>query len=170
MPRQLNTEARPLVHSATRLVYRGGVSKGVKILLVVLGLCVLGLVGIGVAGYVWFDRNKEELKASVEAVQAEAKAYAARADQEGCMAEGRRRADECGALDLGCGIRASTFLRFCLDDAAPSEGFCEGVPAKGEIMDGSRWILAQCSDRGGDSDRCRRLQQVRQDFCQDRGR
>lgn len=145
-------------------------SKGVKVLLIVLGLCVLGLVGLGVAGYLWFEANKEDLKQGFEQIQAEAEAFAANTDQHGCMTEARRRVGACGSFGPICEAKVQGFLTLCLEDARAVPDFCEGVPSKADILESAMWANGQCvADEDADAtSRCARLHQAKQTYCDTR--
>lgn len=145
------------------------VSKGVKILLLVLGLCFLGMIGVGVAGYLWVDANKDRIKEGVIEVGDEAKAFGEKTDQNGCMTEGRARGKACGAFGPMCEAKVLMFLRVCLDYAKPVPGFCDGVPPESDIVGSATWALEQCGAADAvTNNRCSRLQQARQGYCEAR--
>lgn len=149
--------------------YTGSVSKGVKILLIVLGLCFGGMVGLGVAAYLWVDSNKGRFKDKIMEVAEEATAFAETTDQAGCMAEAEARGKACGAFGLKCEMKAVMFLRICLEEAEPTPGFCDGVPPESDIIESAKWTLEQCGAADTvHNNRCSRLQKPRQGFCQDR--
>jgi hypothetical protein len=142
-------------------------SKGVKVLLVVFAVCLLGMVAVGVGGYLWFDAKKDDLRAGGAAAEAAGAAFGARADQAACLQEGLRRAESCGGFGPICEAENGIFLRACLGRATPTPDFCAGVPAEGQILESAVWANAECLERGdaAGTSRCARLMQRKQDFC-----
>jgi len=137
-----------------------------KIILIVLAVGVLLVAAAGVGGYLWFESNRERLRAQGEAAKAEAEAYAGGTDQAGCLAEAVRRFDECSGLM--CEVKTKIFLENCARMARPTEGFCEGVPSGNEIMATVNWSLARCEALGKPGDQpCTRLVRGIQDVCHD---
>lgn len=139
-------------------------SKGIKVLLLVLGLCMLGMVGVVAAGYTWFQSNKDDLKQGIEELRGEAQAFGKTTDQSGCMVEAQRRAGECGAVSPICQGKVQVFVTLCLRNATPVPNFCEGVPAKDQVFDSAMWANRECENT--DTPHCARLQQAKQAFCQ----
>lgn len=147
-------------------MYTRGVSKGVKVLLIVLGLCFTAIIAVIAAGVFWVTENADQLKKGAEEIGAEAEAFAANADQTGCMDETLVRLKACGAVSPVCDVKELIFLRVCLDRAAPTPGFCEGVPKPSDIMASTQWALEQCTFADAVStNRCNRMQQARQRHC-----
>jgi len=130
-------------------------SKTVKILLIV-GTALLLLCGTCVGGAVIYFKSKAgDLKAMGNQIKAEAEAFAATTDEQGCLDESLRRSVTGGLMDeVGHGL----FLGFCLAAAAPTEGFCDGVPEEKSIMRSVTWRLAACREHPEvEAQRCSRL-------------
>ena len=149
-------------------------SQGLKIFLIICGVCVVGFIAMIVAGVVWFNANKDELatdfKAKVEEIHAEASTFAQATDQQGCLDEAVRRASACGGFSPMCEAHAGIFGRICLDEARPTAGLCNGVPKPDAIMDTVTWAAEVCTKyEGVPMDRCQRIYQPLQKFCHESG-
>jgi hypothetical protein len=128
---------------------RKGPSIGL-VLLILFGVVAL-VAGLGIAGFVlWLRANKDRLAAEGRATMAEGRAYAASHDQRGCLDEGLRRLDKCGArtLAFGCEIDAHVFTDACILPARPTAGLCDGVPRKEDIGSFVSWSMRECIRRG----------------------
>ena len=145
-------------------------SKGVKVFLIVLGICIAGMLVVFGVGAWWVYRNADDLKDGLAKIEAEAVAFAAGTDQDGCMAEATRRAGECGVVGPMCEAKAGIFLRLCLGEATPVAGFCDGVPARDAFIETTQWALDECGTNDAVSNnRCTRLMQAKQRYCSDAG-
>ncbi len=115
---------------------------------IVVGLIVL-LCGGAVAGVVlWVRANTGDLKAVGQEMQQEAQRFAVAGTDRTCLEEGFRRTTPCGDLDIKCNVRASVFTSFCLQAAPATDGFCEGVPARGDFLAFTKFATQSCADRG----------------------
>ena len=139
--------------------------KWLKVVLVIFGVLVL-LCGLSSAGFAWwFNENKEKLKGVSDRAMNEGRAFAYEHDAEECVDEGLRR------LELRSGIvdqaEHKLFLKACLQKAARPEGFCTGVPSRGELMKFARWSVERCAAKGKTQNQeCARLMQGIQEACQ----
>jgi hypothetical protein len=139
-------------------------SKTVKVLLILAaGFVVFLVVAVG-AGAMWWKANKVRLMEGGSKAMAEGKAFGTSRQDASCVDEAFRR------LDSGSGftdeIHNRLFLSACLKEAQPTPGFCEGVPAMGEIMSSVKWSLTTCTRRGKANDQpCSRLVQEIQKHC-----
>ena len=140
-----------------------------KILVALGGFGCFALVACGVGSFfVYSSCSDWATRARTEGVrvQGEADTYATAHDQTDCIAEGHRRDDACGAdTEFTCHAEAGVFLSRCLDRATPVPGLCDGVPRSTEIMDSARWGLAQCPGQPDGGQRCARLMQSVQRYC-----
>jgi hypothetical protein len=126
-------------------------STTVKVILAIVGFLFLMVAGTCTAAYLWFDKNKERLKADMEKVVAEAETYGKAHEERECLTAALERVDGCpkGAVDGAmCNSTAGVFLDRCLGVARQSEGFCEGVPPQQEIMEGVTWAVGVCEGLG----------------------
>jgi hypothetical protein len=133
-------------------------------LLLVFG--VLTILGIAVIGGIvwWFSANKDRLIAEGKSANEEAATFAASHDQSACVDEGLRKVMPCDGIM--CEATTKVFTEHCITQATPTPGFCDGVPAMGEIMNTSRWVVAECQRRGKpNNQRCQRLVQAVPEAC-----
>lgn len=139
-------------------------STAVKIILAVLGVGAALVAALVVAGYLWFQRNKDDLKrVGEEQLAAGSEFGRGRASPE-CVGEAIRRMDESSGLFQEVGHKL--FLRACLGTADQPADFCEGVPPKSEIMQSVKYALGACAALGRPGDQpCTRLVQAVQEQC-----
>jgi hypothetical protein len=137
--------------------------KWLKIVLGVGGALVLtcGLLVSGAA--YWFNAHRGELKEKGEQVKADAQAFASTTDQAGCVKEVLARLKKTsGFMDE---VQHRVFLSECLRQAADSKGFCDDVPARGEVLQTALWANSRCSDYDGPKEPCGRMMQEVVQFC-----
>jgi hypothetical protein len=131
---------------------------------VVTACVVIALIGWG-GLQLWLDRSGEGLQERGRVATEEGYAFATSTDQEGCVAEGLRRA----ATDGGIMERAlaRVFVGACLERSTPTGGFCSGVPEPDAIMASATWAVRECEARGldGGESYCRNHVREIQDFC-----
>lgn len=130
---------------------------------IVVAFVVIGLIAGG-AFQLWLSRSGEELRERGRVATEAGHEFGASTDQEGCVAEGLRRA----ASQEGITERAvaRVFVRACLERSAPTVGFCSGVPEPDEVMASAAWAVRECEARGLDGDSyCRNHVREVQDFC-----
>ncbi len=141
-------------------------SKTLWIVLGVLGLIVL-LCGGAVSGVVlWVRANADDIKAGAREVQIEAHAFGQSADEMACLDEGLQRAAPCMDMNIKCQVKAKLFTTFCLDVAAQTPGFCEGVPGPNELIAFTKYATQECSARGMLGQQgCQQLLQERATHC-----
>ncbi len=132
----------------------------------------LGLLfALGVAGVAfWWHRNKTRLFEESKQAGSEGVQFATGRAQVDCVDEGLRRGKSCGAAGFLCEATNQIFMESCLEHAAPTPGFCDGVPPRDEIMSTSAWLLRECERRGDRSQRCTRMLQRVPDACHPDGR
>lgn len=141
------------------------------VLAVFAALLLLCLAGAAGASW-WLDTNKDRLKEVGDRAVLEGQDFADGRDAEACLDEAlaRLRAED--------GIVAQAthrvFLKECLARASRPPGFCDGVPAKGDLTAKSlltyaEWAAARCAAKDRAQDQaCTRMMQVVQDACRAR--
>lgn len=136
------------------------------VLSIIGGLFLLAVIAVGGIIY-WVYQNKGEWIKSAEQIGQvidQAKEFGAKANNEGCLKEALSRHK--GDNSFTGQIAIQGFLTACLQASAPSPGFCDGVPAKSEIMKSASWRLKKCSDAGLQGDRgCQQIFDVVQAHC-----
>jgi hypothetical protein len=127
-------------------------------------MLALGVMIVGAGAY-WFSRNKDRLVAMGKQAGEEATAFAAGHTQHDCVGEGLTKIAACD--DLWCEAGARTFVKACIQKASSTPGFCDGVPARGELLSTARWIQDQCGHRAGqpNDQKCSRLMQSVAEAC-----
>lgn len=127
------------------------------------GLLLLGAV-IGVGAW-WLHKHKAELVRDAKNAIEEGKVFGRHQTQSGCVDEGLRRAQSLNGI--ADELRNMFFARGCMQGAAASPNFCDGVPSETEIMPTVHWRAAVCKGRtASDPQRCRRFLQSWQQFCE----
>jgi len=135
-----------------------GLLAGCIVLIVLAGIAIL-------LGVRWVNANKDQLRAKAERVRAEGQEFGGTATTSACVAKAMEvyRSD---ASILG-EARARIWLGGCFASSTPEEGFCTGIPPKGEIMRTVRWRLSECSRLGLDADKgCTRILEEVQRYCE----
>jgi hypothetical protein len=112
----------------------------------------------------WWSQNEEAMRAEARVAADSGAAYAAAADQAGCVAEGMRRAEGGGGLRRS--VANTLWVRGCLENAAPTAGLCAEVPPRRRVMETARWQREEC----GDNQPCIAVLQAVQEFCYPDGR
>jgi hypothetical protein len=140
-----------------------------KVLLIVALAIVLLVVGVVIAGAVWWSRNKDALISRAKEVVAEGREAGGKTDNQGCVDESIARYKK--EPGLGTAISTSIFMRTCLDASRPTEGFCSDVPKVREFVKSAQWRADQCRriDLSHDS-YCQQLFQPVQQFCEEGAR
>ena len=141
-------------------------STGLKVVLILLVLGVLACGGVLVASKAWFEANKDELAAMGIQATEDGEAFGLGVEQAGCVNEGLSRVDSCGELDPMCEAPIGIFIEACLGTAAPTPGFCDGVPAPESIVDSATWRVGTCQNLGRANDEaCGRMLGSVQEYC-----
>jgi hypothetical protein len=139
-------------------------SKTVVIVLSIIGgLILLGVIVVGGFSY-WVYKNKEKFVQSAEQLMKDGKEFGAKTNNEGCLNEALSRHKRDKSI-MGR-ISTTTFLTVCLEESSPSPEFCDGIPARGEIMKSSSWAMKKCSDVGLQNDQgCPQILGAVQAYC-----
>ena len=141
-------------------------STGVKIILGVVALGILGCIAVCAGGYFWVENNKDDLAAMGTEQMAAGEAFGLGTEQLGCIDEGLAMQDGCGEFDPMCEARNGIWLKACLGVATTSPGLCDGVPQKTDIIDSATWAVGTCANLGRPQDQpCGRLLQQVQEHC-----
>lgn len=108
--------------------------------------------------------NKELQDKSVE-FRERGLSFGERADQQACLDEALTSFNTCSGF--ACTITHGKFLKACWENAAPTEGFCEGVPVYSEKPsdDDKSWARHACWDRDIRGEGCRLLMRQQQFLC-----
>lgn len=137
---------------------------------VVLGVVVAAVVlfALLIAGGVyWFKAHKGELVQAGMGAMQEGQKFGQGQQRTACIAEGLRRLPSVDGLTGE--VKNNLFTRGCLDAADDSPGFCDGVPATGEIMNTVKWRAGVCGQHAElDPQRCQRFLQTWQESCHGR--
>ena len=135
-----------------------------KVLLVVL-VVAIGLGGVALFfGIRWARREFQEIKNDGPRLVAEAKEFGRDKEGEAVVVESLARLSRCDGFI--CEAKVKLFLTTALTTANVSEGFCKGVPRRGEILATVTWAQAECAHRGfPGSQPCGRLITGIQDRC-----
>lgn len=144
-------------------------SSGAKLAVVVacliVGACAV-CVGASVVGGYWVKSQAPGLMDDARNATQEARAFAQGRAQSDCVAEGLRRNDACGDMEIRCQVRVSTFLHACLRAAAATPGFCDSVPPSSAVMPSAQWRAEYCAAQGrANNRRCPNLMGSVQGYC-----
>lgn len=132
--------------------------KAGRIILIVVGISVLGGLGVGGAGYLWWTKNRDQFGADAKRFLDESRAFARDRPQSACIGESVRRLSNCeGVTSIICHGMVQAFFTTCLRSAQPDPALCVGVPPN-ELLKGTLWSAEQCATLGRPNDQpCVRL-------------
>jgi hypothetical protein len=131
--------------------------------LVIAGVAiVLAMAG---GAWWWWKDNAEKLQEAGAAAFDEGRQAGAVLRESGCVdkAVERHRVAENRTL-LGS-VRTNLFLRACLDSSKSEPAFCDGVPAKGEILSTGLWAGQSCVKLGYTDSYCGQMFTQISEYC-----
>jgi hypothetical protein len=137
--------------------------KSHKVVLATLCIGALLVLVVGGGAAYWWNGHSSQIREEGARTMARAALFGAATDNEGCLEESLLSFDECDGFL--CEVQSNLFLRECLESSSPSEGFCEGVPSEGAILDSVNWSVRECDDLGRPRDSCGRLIRQIQKYC-----
>lgn len=123
------------------------------------GALVALVVLAGIAMTFWVRNNADELQAGGSVAAREGARFGLRADEAGCFAEGKRRANE--AEGISGAFSAGGFMRSCLEFSKPTAGFCANVPPPTAIRRSIAWQQERCAGDAG----CSGVIGIIQNYC-----
>jgi hypothetical protein len=135
------------------------------LLIVIVAIFVLAIGVVAIAGFLIY-RNKDTITAKAKEIATEAKNFGEQTDNQGCVDESiSRYKAEPGFTKA---ISTSIFMRICLDNSRPTQGFCDDVPKQREFIKTGHWQIEQCRrvDLSRDSN-CQSLFTPIQQFCEE---
>ena len=139
-----------------------------KALLITAIVVVMLIVGVAGAGYFWWIRNRDSLKANAKEVAAEGRQFGQTNDNQACVDETFSRYKK--APGFFNALNYAQFMSKCLEVSRPTPGFCDDVPV-GKIVELMKWRESQCSHYGVPNDqKCQQLLFGEIMFCGDKKR
>ncbi len=150
-------------HVAGSVVLRSPKTNPTRFLVAFLLVVVLLVVGAGLGAAHYFTGNKERFQAMGKNAINDGQAFGQAHTQRECLLEALNRLDACDTLV--CEVGVNVFFGAAARVATPSAGFCDGVPARSEIMKSAAWEVSTCQELGHPVPRCQRLLNVFFDLC-----
>jgi hypothetical protein len=135
-----------------------------KALLVVGVLIVVLLIIAGVAGYSWYSKHGREFMEAARNAQAEGVQFGEETDDQGCLDEALARHKKAGGFSQA--IAHNLFLKGCLSSSEQTDGFCEGVPRRIQVMASAAWQIKKCGAAGFNDPFCRQIFGQVQEYCE----
>lgn len=127
--------------------------------------CIVWLIVILAGfGYYWWTQYGDAVVGNTRDALAEGRAMGVGVDEQACLAETLERHRSCGR-GITCAIPNLVFLEACLEPAAASPGFCDGVPGATAVFESARWSKARCSDAGFGDSTCPQIFARVQHYC-----
>ena len=146
--------------------------KSTKILLGVLGGLAALFVIVVALGIYWFSTSgKEYFKQFMQTAERHIEAgkeAGKQTDEAGCLQAGIDRVKQ--SKSISDAMAAHFYLRGCLENAKPTSGFCDDVPAESEIMKSIQWQVKKSGELGVDNDNGRQILKAIQAHCGKRKR
>lgn len=135
-----------------------------KALLVVGVLIVVVAIVAGVAAYSWYSRHGREFMEAARKAQAEGVQFGEETDDQGCLDETLARHKQAGGFSQA--LAHTLFLKGCLSASEQTDGFCEGVPKRTQVMASATWQIKKCSAAGFNDPFCRQIFAQVQEYCE----
>jgi hypothetical protein len=135
---------------------------------VLIGLALLAL-GLGLWVWLrsplWLEQFNERQSEVRTKFQAEGRLFGQHNDQQTCLDQTLAAFNGCSGFE--CTLQHDYFLKACLAEAAPSPGFCDGVPAYRlqPTEDDKSWAKYACWDGNIRGEGCRMLLRQQQYEC-----
>lgn len=113
----------------------------------------------------WLADFNHERAEQAAAWRNDGRAFGQQQDQAACLSKALIEFDGCTGFQ--CTVNHGRFLRACLEAAAPSDAFCEGVPEFRDkpTEDDKSWAKYACWERNIRGEGCRLLMRQQQLFC-----
>jgi len=110
-----------------------------------IAIAGVAIIGATLAGaWWWWQQNAERLKESARASYAEGRRAGAALTESGCLAAAFERHRDPQNQAFAESIRTNLILRGCLDVSRVEAAFCEGVPAKDNVVTLGAWAAQRC--------------------------
>ncbi len=135
-----------------------------KALLVVGVLIVVVAIIAGVAGYSWYSKHGRQFMESARQAQSEGVQFGEETDDQGCLDEALARHKQAGGFAQS--IAHDLFLKGCLSASEQTDGFCDGVPKRSQVMASAGWQIKKCAGAGLNDPFCRRIFAQVQEYCE----
>jgi hypothetical protein len=135
-----------------------------KALLVVGVVLVLLAVVAGAAGYYWYSKHGRQFMEAARQAHEEGVQFGEETDDGGCLHEALARHRQAGGF--GQSIAHNVFLKGCLSSSEQTDGFCDGVPKRTQIVASATWQTKRCAGAGFTDASCRQLFAQVQEYCE----
>lgn len=130
-------------------------------------LIVLGMITVGVCGFINYKFGKTVLKTTLESSEG-AREFVQNSNRhpDSCIKEYVRRLEPCSTMDVSCSFDAGVFGASCMSYVEVPEGYCEGVPGRTEMLDGPIWARKRCEIYNSTNEQCHGgMLQMMMDLC-----
>jgi hypothetical protein len=132
--------------------------------LLVVGFLVLLAIIAGVAGFYWYSKHGRQFMESARQAHAEGVQFGEESDDEGCLSEALARHKQ--AAGFGRAMAHNLFLKGCLSASEVTDGFCDGVPRRTQVMASATWQAKKCAKAGFTDPYCHQLFAQVQEYCE----
>lgn len=141
-----------------------------KIIWGILFLIAAVIFGAWLTQDMWLPQWNQDLAQQSTEYREKGLALGQTADQQVCFDEALTSFNQCSGF--ACTITHGKFLKACWENAAPTEGFCEGVPAYNEekTEDEKSWARHECWGRDIRGEGCRLLMRQQQLLCSEQAK
>ena len=128
-----------------------------KLFVILAAIAAAGLLLIGGGAWYWWKHHSAEFLESGKAAMTEGQAAGRRLDEGACMvlAIDRHKAD--WNRTMASAVRNNLWLSGCLDASRAQEKFCDGVPAKDDVVGAGLWAASSCARHGFSDSYCGNL-------------
>lgn len=123
-----------------------------------------------VGAWWWRGRNAEQLKESAKASYLEGQRAGAALNESGCLTRAIARHKDAENQTFVESIRTNLNLRGCLDASKADPKFCDGVPAKDDVLSLVAWVAQSCANLGFTDSYCGQLMTQISEYCSSQNR
>jgi uncharacterized membrane protein YhaH (DUF805 family) len=134
-------------------------------MLTVLGVAACSVLVVGSTKH-WWAAHGERVVAEGKFNVEEGARSGQGIDESACVAEAVGRSKTIGDASMTASVANSLWLKGCLRTSRAERPFCEGAPAKREILANAMWVNGECSRHSmGANPYCGTLFQAVADYC-----
>lgn len=138
----------------------------VKAILLLAGLLLLAAIVAAGVGWYWWSHHGEQLVEAARKANLAGASFGKTTDDQGCVSEALSRARSGAGFSEA--VALNLFLKACLRASRPTDGFCDGVPKRSDIVESVKWQVDRCSRIAPGVKECSRLMGQIEEFCEGR--
>ena len=140
------------------------VSSSKVVLIVIAAVLIVGGAGAGGAWW-WWQHGSGEFKEGMTQAYLRGEERGAAADEAGCLSHALSRLRSEPEPSILQAVRDNLDFSACLQTSRAVANFCDGVPAKDEMLSIVAWATHACTSREIESSKCGQTMKQIVDYC-----